>query len=241
MILSDATDNQGLIQDARFLTDTTSADFPEKHVIRLINHWLNVVYGWIDEASGDWQVDDKNNTDLPVATTTIVNGQSQYQLPGTLVKLDQVNILDTNGDYHKVLPLDKSQFPETPSEFETPSGFPLYYDVYGDALNLYPAPNTSVVTASDGLKIFYVRDAVLFAASGDDAESPGFGPKECHRILSLGAALDYSLAKSGSFTENYRDGLREQISILKKTLQSSNGDKNKGFDSRIRPKRNNYI
>ena len=77
------------------------------------------------------------------------------------------------------------------TEFHSTAGRPLYYDKLGEYLFLYPKPSTANVTASAGLKVYYQRLPSYFLTT-DTTKSPGFAALY-HRILSLGAALDYAI------------------------------------------------
>jgi hypothetical protein len=66
---------------------------------------------------------------------------------------------------------------------------PIYYDLIGNYINLYPTPATTYVTESSGMAVYVDRDVTLFTSASTTA-CPGFA-SQFHRILSLGAALDF--------------------------------------------------
>ena len=71
----------GLVQDVHSLTHTTTASYAIADVCRNVNQSYHDVTRLIWESSGAWQYDDSNKTDLPIATTDLVAGQQDYELP----------------------------------------------------------------------------------------------------------------------------------------------------------------
>lgn len=209
-----------------------------KQFTMLVNGYYRRVNSWIWEATGVWEYDDSNYTDLPIATTTIVNDQQDYELPSTAQKVDRVEILDINGDYKLLKPLDKSQIKESAlSEFLETPGLPIYYDLIGRSVFLYPKPDTAKVTADLGLKIYFTRDVDEFV-SGDTDTEPGF-VNNFHSILPLGASLDYVLGYMPEETSKMNN-FRIQLKNLKDELKKFYSSRHREIKARIDPKRRNY-
>lgn len=135
-----------------------------------------------------WEWDDLNQTDLPVATTTIVSGQQDYSVATTHLKVLEVKVKDVNGYYQ---PLEKVQTEEIEDYINqyTSSGMPKYYGVRGNSIFLIPAPSTAYVSATTGLRIYFQRGASYFAYDSTTKE-PGI-PSPFHRLVSLYPARDY--------------------------------------------------
>jgi len=233
MQFSDTTNYLGLVQDANFhlglsKTDTTSYCIEDK--TRNINEWYRKANSWIWQATGTWEYDDSNYADFPIATTTLVAAQQDYEIPSTAQKIDRVEILDSGGNYQKLKPLDKSQVDAAMSEFYETDGMPAYYDMVGHSIFLYPAPSAARVTTAAGLKLYFTRDIDVFADS-DTTKEPGFA-KPFHRILSLGAALDYALARGMT---NRITTIKRQLDELKVELQEFYGSRAREMKPRILP------
>lgn len=241
MDFSQTTTKLGLIQDCETLLGMTDADISGdttllKVFTRLINAWYRRVNSWIWEATGTWEYDDSNWTDLPIATTTIVDEQQDYELGSTAQKIDRVEVLDSNGNYQLVTPIDKSQIKSSAmSEYKETPGMPVYYDLVGRSLMLYPKPSTDNVTAAAGLKVYFTRDIDEFVSTDTDS-APGF-VSNFHRLLSLGASYDYCVSYEMGTKANF---LKGQINELVKELKRFYGQRHRDFPTRLKPKRRNY-
>src|SRR3990167_6606285 len=162
MQLSVSSGKNGLIQRATFLAFGDSADhtadWPLADLVVSLNRWQHEVASWIFQAVGHWEFDDSNNTDLPIATTTLVDGQQDYAFPAGLIKLHRVEVKDNNGNWHKLIPIDQSEVGVALTEYNETDGLPTQYDPIGNSLFLYPAPAAGSVTTSGGLKVYYSRE-----------------------------------------------------------------------------------
>jgi len=165
-----------------------------KRFTRLINDRYGQVSNWIWKSSGDWEFDDGNQTTLPEATCDLVANQQDYELPSTAQKLEKVSVMNQDGNYIPLRPFDEAEIEDVDmSEFYETAGTPTYYDVKGRSVILYPKPGAGYVTLAEGLKVCVTRDIVSFNSTATSQE-PGFADN-FHRLLPLGASLDYSLGK----------------------------------------------
>ena len=69
------------------------------------------------------------------------------------------------------------------AEYHETKGLPRFYNLVGSNIELFPAPSSSEVTATAGLKIYVSREVDEFVST-DDTQEPGI-PKPFHKILSL--------------------------------------------------------
>lgn len=169
--------------------DTTT--YPIADFTRSANNWYRRVNSWIWQSTGEWEYDDSNLTDLPIAVCDLVASQTDYTIPSTAQKIDRVEVKDDGSDWHKLIPMDKSELPDTAlTEFEETAGLPVYYDVVGNSLFLYPAASSTETTLASGLKLYFSRDVDQFTTS-DTTMSPGF-VKNFHEIISIGSAIDFA-------------------------------------------------
>ena len=243
MVFSDTTNKDGLIQHCELLLAMTDADISGdatllKQFTGLVNNHYRKTNSKIWDVTGTWEYDDSNHTDLPVTTTTIVDEQQDYEIPSTAQKVDRVEVLSANGDYQLIQPIDKSQITtEAMSEFNETPGMPLYYDLVGRSIFLYPKPSTSSVTALKGLKMYITRDIVEFVST-DTTDEPGF-VNNFHPLLSLGASLDYCIGFLPDEV-NKINNLRAEINSLNTELAQFYGSRWRDMENRFSPPIQNY-
>lgn len=139
---------------------------------RLINVWYGRVNSWIWDSTGNWEYDDSNYTDLPIATTTLVATQADYEMPSTAQKVDRVEVLNAAGDYHVLKQIDKSEVKTLAmSEHMETAGMPTQYDLVGRSIVLHPEPAATSVTTTKGLKLYFSRDIDEFVCKSGTADA----------------------------------------------------------------------
>lgn len=214
-----------------------TSQFPLVQFCRSANDWYRKANTWISQASGTWQFDDRNWTAILSTNTDLVAGTEEYQIPLTIRKVDRIEVLDDDGDYHPITPLDKSQIKGTAlSELYTTDGFPKYYDLAGQYLHFYPTPAAGDITTTDGLKWFFTRDIKPFAIT-DTATEPGID-NHFHRIISFGTAYDYLLANGEP--DSQRQILNE-IDRLKGEIKEHYGDRHADMRPSLTPRDDNCL
>lgn len=173
------------------LTKTNSTSFPNATLVILANNAMERVNSLLLRADNRWQIDDTNQTDLPIATTTITSGQKDYSLATTHISIDRVELLPTSGGTWTLLnPIDQHDVKyEALANYLPTSGTPIEYDKLGSSVFLYPTPNYTLASA---LKIYFTRPPVAFVA-GDTSAQPGFNPL-FHKLIPLWVAYDYAMA-----------------------------------------------
>jgi len=212
-------------------SDTTT--YPIADFTRSANNWYADVNTWIWQATGEWEYDDTNYTELPIATADLVNNQQDYSLPTNIQKIERVEVCDNSGDWYKLLPIDQSELPNTAmTEFEEGAGLPQYYDVVGNSLMLYPKPATASITASQGLKLYFSREIDKFTIS-DTTKEAGF-IENFHKLISIGSALDFPAISSDAYTK-----LNNLITAGKNDIKQFYGSRNREVKPRITRKYNN--
>jgi hypothetical protein len=208
-------------------TDTTS--YPIVDFTRSANEAYKLTNQIIWQSSGEWEFDDSNFTTLPVATTTLVADQADYQIPSYAQKIDRLEVLDVSGDSHKVVPFDKGMRSEAMTELYSSTGLPEYYDMVGNSIKLYPTPDATYCTLAAGLKLYFSREVDEFVI-GDTTMEPGF-LGDFHRMISLGAALDWAMPKGLSVITS----LQNQISAMKENIKKFYGHRDRDLRVKIVP------
>lgn len=182
--------NFDIVSDTKYwcgIPTTDSTKYPIADITRNANLALDRVVSLIQESDNIWEWDDQNETDLPIAKTTLVAEQQDYGLAVTHLKIHRVRIKDSAGEWVTLTPINRRDL--TDAKLTQTSGTPLQYDKMGNSVFLYPKPSATGVTLASGLEIQFQRGASYFTTS-DTTKTPGFA-SPFHRLVSLYAALDY--------------------------------------------------
>ena len=137
MQFSDTTANKnGLIQVCEFelfgeqnygkITGTASL---LSTFTRGINDGMNRVTSLILQADNRWQFDDTNQTDYPIATTTLVttagSEQQDYTLAVSHLRIERVEVKDAQGNWHLLTPIDQTDISDQAlSDLMSAAGLP---------------------------------------------------------------------------------------------------------------------
>jgi hypothetical protein len=192
------TEKDGLIQDCEqlvFSSYSTISSNPE--LLADFTNRLNRAYDktatLIMSVDNRWQWDDSNYTsDLPIATTNLVNGKKDYVLDLEHLRIIKVQVKDSAGNLITATPIDihdkegRMMYDESPTVTE---GIPTHYDKFGDTIRIYPTPNYNQTA---GFIIHFQRPPSYFVTT-DTTKKPGI-PALLHRHLSLLASSDYALS-----------------------------------------------
>lgn len=218
-------------------TASETVTLPLFEFFRSANEWTRQITTWIMQTQGSWKYDDTNYTTFPTGTTTLVDGQQDYSLPSTTLKIERVEVMDASGNYQIVLPVTKEWIKaQAVSEFYETDGMPAYYSMEADSIFLYPAPGAGFVTLTAGLKVYINRDTNNFSIS-DTSTQPGFDPN-FHRGISIGAALDFASSRAMTNTIPI---LVSKLNSLKSDLQEFYSSRQEDIKTSIRLRREETI
>lgn len=236
MQFSDTTSLTGLIQDCEFLTNIGSGKISGdttllKQFTVFINSHYHKAVTMILASQDEWQFDDINKTDYPIATTNLVTDQQDYTLPASLkmLRIRRVEITYDGSNWYKVEPFDIEQTglaTDTTSIRNNFSSTQPYYDIEYGAIKLYPIPSSNV---TDGLKIWYIREPTEFTSASTTTE-PGFD-EPFHRILSVGASLDWAIARNPKLVPNLVSLYTDYEKRLKQYYGNKQQDRKYQFSS----------
>jgi len=191
---SDAQVAVSIVDEIDFLCDTDSTSYPTPDKTRRVNEAYEELIGKIVQADGTWQWHDTNHTDQPRGTGDLLEGQEQYKFASVYLQITGMEVLNTDGvTYSKIRPLDPSELSNnlTVDELFPTTGFPEFYDIVGDSFYLYPAPTSSAVTLTKGVRVYFKRTADLFVPT-DTIQEPGIA-SPYHILLALKPALSYNM------------------------------------------------
>lgn len=219
------------------LTNTNSGSYVAANMLDDINIALNRVYSLVITADGRWQMDDENSTDFPIATTDIIQGQTDYTIAISFLRIHQVELKPTNGIWRVIDPIDERDLAEqgtSPSYLQTIQAIPYMYDKIGNSVILYPTPNFS---QSASLKVWFQRGPFEFT-SGEvttGTKQPGFNSLY-HDLIPLWVAYSFFLINDQSMCQRIMD----QIVRLEKALLLDYGTRDKDDKPRITTSIINY-
>jgi hypothetical protein len=196
-----------IVDDARYWSRSNSTTYAIADLVRNANTALDRVISLIFRADNTWEFDDANNTDLPIATTSLVSAQQDYSLAVTHLKVLRVRAKNTSGNWVTLDPVSRRDVSD--SELAS-SGTPSKYDKLGNSIFLTPEPNYA---SSGGLEVQFQRGADYFTTA-DTTKSPGFA-SQFHRLISLYAALDHTDSRS---MEKQSAKIRARIEPLEQEL-----------------------
>jgi hypothetical protein len=194
MVFSDTSTNQGIIQDITFLLGVDINAYPIQDRTRNVNSRLDLVWSIIMDSSSGWLVDDKNSEFYLTQSISAPAGQYSFQLPANIMTV--ISISFAYGDPAETWNLE----PMTMQEIQDMGGFdnvvvpgrPKYYTLSGGLVTIFPYQASTDatesllrVTCDNTLQRFVYTDTTL---------TPGFD-EPFHRMLSVGAALDYAIAR----------------------------------------------
>lgn len=199
MQFSDTTNLTGLVETLARYTGTqtsTTSSYTLAQKTRDINnayvHYINLA----SLAAGKQQIDDTNNTTLPLLLSDITSGNANYPFKvdeespaNQILQLQKLRIKDANGKWTDYLTqIDKNE--TDISQFQDVTGTPEYYDLIGNNVVFYPTPN---YTSANGIEFTVTRTPVYFTTS-DSTKKPGI-PDMFHEYLVLRPAYFFCVAK----------------------------------------------
>ena len=194
-----ATTKRAICQKTDRLCDSNDTSFPRLAKTAEANDSNELIAAWILGADGTWQWDDSNYDDLPIGTQTLVESQNNYSFNDKFLEIDQVEIMDSNGKYFIIRPIDEQDRKSTIplEEIYSDNGRPVFYDkIADDTIAIYPAPDAGVtVTLIKGIKIKFRRTTKAFTAvatTATDETEPGF-ISSYHQILPYMMAVPYCM------------------------------------------------
>lgn len=226
MKFSDSTTKSGIVEKVRFLTKTTASTYHINDITREVNNALDDYFVMAMEASGLWNIDDITFTDYAEATTALVAGQRDYQMPAGLLDVESVFYKNQSGNWLPLTPTSQRLYNGDLEEIYKNDGTPLFYEKRADGFLLYPASDFSQAAS---LKIKYRRIPNYFVTT--DTDKLAGIPEIHHEYLVLPPVYNYNI-KEGKSIKNDFYQLKEKMEAKIKRYWSGRG---KDMPVRIRP------
>jgi len=222
-----------IINKTYFYTKTNAVSLPTANMLLLVNNAYERVASLIMKSDGIWEYDDSNQTDLPIATTALVNGQKDYTLYTDHIAIERVEMLNPDGTTWRLLqPIDMKDIDHQALEaYKGIPGTPTEYDKIGETIFLYPTPNYSQPAS---LKLYFQRSPILFSTGDVTAGTkiPGFNSLY-HDLIPLWASYDYAIANAlPNASALFAEIQRKEIALVE-DYSRRNKDVKPGLRTRI--------
>jgi len=153
-----------------------------------VNIAYDKLHSIILESQDEWDFDDSNYDDLPIAFTNLTASQGTYLLPDTLYKTNKIEINYGSG-LVKAMPLDLNETNLSESEvLERVSVDKPYYRIFGRTIKFYPTPTADVTS---GIQVYYDREVESFTDADvtTGTKEPGFD-RLFHDYIAIQASID---------------------------------------------------
>jgi VCBS repeat-containing protein len=232
MVYSNTTDFNGIIQVIERECDLGNTyisgdDDQLKHFTARVNEVGNRVWHLIFNATGTWQYDDSNNSDLPQATTNLISGTAKYALPATALTVKRIEVKDEAGNWYVLKQLPEYLITtEGIDEFMKNDAQPMYYRLTDDTIEIFPASNYA---STNGLKVYFDRGPATFATS-DTTKTPGFA-SPYHEIIPIWVTIDWLTIKNP--TSSSLPILANKLNQLKIDISNYYSKRNKDYKPKI--------
>jgi len=202
-----------------FLTGLgTDIYLPEDRLIS-INKYYDQLHSIILESQDEWDFDDSNAADLPIAKTTLTTAGT-YSLPPTIYRLNKLEVNYGSG-LIKANPLDLNETNLSESEvLSIVSVEEPRYRIFGQTIKLYPTPTAEVV---EGLQLYFDREVAEFTSAEvtTGTKNPGLD-RLWHDYIAIGASLDGAI----KFDLKNQNSLTNKLADMETRIRKYYGDKN---------------
>ena len=195
-----------------FYTSLDTNTFSTTDRLVSINNWYDKLHSIILESQAEWDFDDSNATDLPIAKTDLLASTKSYALPETLYRLNKLEVNYGSG-FIKAQPIDLNETGLSEDEISARATVNNpYYRTFGRTFTIYPTPTAEV---TGGLQLYFDREVDDFSASdlSTGTKKPGLD-RLWHDFIALGASLDagikFNLVNKGDL-KNMLDDMEARI------------------------------
>lgn len=192
---SEATNNTGIAQQARFLARVDANQWPIAKIVNSVNNYLDEVTGYAIGADRRFNWDDTNHSKLPIGTVDLTANQQDYayltdEQGNQILSLTRVDLLETSGGaYRRMNLLAEDDIEGAVDQYKNVAGVPdEYIKIADNIIRLKSKPRT---TLAAGLQFYFQRTGSYFTAS-DTTKSPGVAPL-LHRGFVIAAAYDIAI------------------------------------------------
>lgn len=215
MQFNNTSDKNGLIQNCEI---TLFGDAPFGQIsgntsrLAIFTNYLNEAVSRYAHlalmADGNWEWDDRNQTDLPIGTTSITANIQDYAIATEHTIITGVEVKDTAGNWSALGEIDERYFIENDVSISNfmagATSIPTNYTKVANSIFLFPTPNYTQATS---LKVHFKR-APSYYVSSDTTKEQGFSDIQA-TYLSDYASWKYASARGLPVANS----LRQEIQI----------------------------
>lgn len=201
--------NQDIVSAVDYYAHTDRSSYSLEDLTRNANKYYKRAVSLIQQSDRNWVWDDRNNTNLPIYTDDLVNGQPDYTIPTDVRDILRIEITDDEDRSTQIIRLNENEVHGSLDEVYRDNGTPRKYQFLGESLYLYPAPNYD---ATGGIKLFGKRAGSLFETT-DTTKEPGFD-SQYHDYIAIGAAFEYAVSPRANNQE-----LASRLQIMLKEIE----------------------
>jgi hypothetical protein len=220
-----------LYSDIDFICQTGSdvESYKNADKLRNMNRWYHKVQDIIIDSMGSWIF--KGNW----ACDDLIKNQEEYIFPSNILTINRVEVRYDTGDNDwvraKNVPLEQVQYILSNTTDKIGSKVsPIYWLPDTLSMVLRPIPDKDI---TEGIRIWYTRDITELI---NDTDEPEFA-EPFHRILSLGASLDYVIANQ---ILEKRNTIKSELNEMIDRLTIFYSKRNRISKARILPRITNY-
>ena len=219
-----------IYNDIDFICQTASdpLSYPEIDKLRNVNRWYHKAQELIIDNMNDWYFQGD------YTTCDLVKDQEEYTFPSDILKLNKVEINYTGGDNDwliaRQVPIERIKYPLSNKDEVYTKTSPIFFLPDTLSIAIRPRPDNNI---AKGLKIYYQKDITELS---QDTDKPSLA-EPFHRILSLGASLDYVIANQ---ILEKRNTIKSELNELLDRLVVYYSHRNAVSKARIIPRFSDY-
>jgi len=176
----------------REITNTTTSDYSDASLIRDLNEEMRAIKTNIQRDRGVLEFDDVNYTDIPVATLTLVSGQTAYKIVedenSHLITTVHKVAIDVGNGYTDVPRKTVGEGSQEPLIDSSEAAIPRNYYEVGKSVIFSQTPSQAGT-----IQVWFDRDIDIILV-GDTSKVPGI-PADYHSLLCYRTAYNYALDK----------------------------------------------
>jgi len=181
----------GIVEQARKKARVDATQWKTEYITNSVNSYLDKIFNYGFSLNKKFNLDDSNHTKLPIGTTNLTSGQSDYafltdEQSNRIINVLRIEIGDIN-----LKQIDERDINDiTLTNYRKVDGTPVEYDKIADnIIRLYPTPDT---TTANGITYYFQRAPSYFTAA-DTTKEPGL-PASLHRGFIVNAAFDIGVS-----------------------------------------------
>lgn len=234
---SNATDNSGIVEQARVKAQVDSTQWSTKNIANSCNHWLNKIFTSGKSKDVNFQLDDSNHAKLPIGTTDLVANQSDYSFltdedGNRITNLTSVSLIEITTNKETLLtPIDRKSPTYDYASFGVDTGTPTSYDKIADNIIKLDKLPTAGDASKYKIKYYFQRTPSYFVST-DTTKEPGVS-NDLHEGFIVKSAYDIAVSLGLPNINNLAAELQKEEMKLDMYLSTRNTDGKKRLVAKV--------